>query len=444
MMGEYSDPTLEAEFKSDKKKKVDVDERSQDDVSELSRLMNTVCMEASSEHEIVAHLESLGYNQHRIKKEFGYDDIFGLARDMFAKTPKKVRERLKAAENERPLWTRQLVLLMAIIVTMFAFVDGSWSMVLWIISWSFMGNFLIARAPSERPPEEHQAVVTAALYIGLVGIFTIFALFPIGFTELSLGIFWWGVASWTWHQRFDNYYVDSAYGLIPIGALLFASIFQAPPAITFLALIVAAIFMVYDLLTPPPTSVWKWISKRFVPMLPVTGYGLGQGLILMALLQQGSLQWNAMGIGVIVIMLMGAERLVLWLRSMLKELLWADDVRSRRIFVTQTLTISFKYLLPFLLVFAGIFTLTFNGWSVGQLVPLINFGLFGLSLAFALGLSSLNETDPVYKTFFAMGLLSLMTPTLPLIFVLLILNFILCIRFLIHTRRVETYGIYLL
>jgi len=442
MMGEYNDPLLEAEFKSDKKKYAGEDERSEDNASELSRLMNTVCMEASSEHEIVAHLESLGYNQHRIKKEFGYDDIFGLAKEMFAKTPKKVRERLKAVENERPLWTRQLVLLMAIVVTMFAFVDGSWSMVLWIISWSFMGNFLIARAPSERPPSEHQAVVSAALYMGLAGIAIIFALFPIGYTELSLGIFWWGVASWTWHQRFENYYIDSAYGLIPIGALLFASIFRVAPPITFAILCLSAIFMVYDLPKLPPTTVWKWISKNFWAMLPVTGYGLGQGFLLMALLQQSSLQWNALGIGIIVIMLMSAERLVLWLRNMLKELLWADDVRSRRIFVTQTLYIAFKYLSPFLLVFAGIFALTFNGWSVLQLTPLINFGLFGLSLAFALGLSSLNETDPVYKTFFAMGLLSL--TAIPLIYVLIILNFILCVRFLIHTRRVETYGIYLL
>ena len=70
---------------------------------------------------------------------------------------------------------------------------------------------------------------------------------------------------------------------------------------------------------------------------------------------------------------MSAERLVLWLKNMLKELLWADDVRSRRIFVTQTLYIGFKYIFPFLVVFAGIFALTLNGWSVGQLVPLINF-----------------------------------------------------------------------
>lgn len=443
MMGEYNDPLLEAEFKSDKKKNSkENDNRGEDTVSELSRLMNTVCMEAASEHEIVAHLESLGYNQHRIKKEFGYDDIFGLARDLFTKTPKKVREKLKVVDNERPLWTRQLVLLMAIVVTMFAFVDGSWSMVLWIISWSFMGNFLIARSPSERPPSEHLDIVSAALYMGLIGIGIIFAIFPIGYTELSLGIFWWGVASWTWHQRFENHYLDSAYGLIPIGALLFASVFRASPSITFLILCVTAIFMVYDLPKFPIAKVWKWISQNFWAMLPVTGYGLGQGLLLMALLQQGSLQWNALGIGIIVIMLMSAERLVLWLKSMLKELLWADDVRSRRIFVTQTLYICFKYLLPFLLVFVGIFALTLNNWSIYQLIPLINFGLFGLSLAFALGLSSLNETDPVYKSFFAMGLLSL--TALPLLYVLLILNFILCIRFLIHTRRVENYGIYLL
>ncbi|MEZ4631324.1 MAG: hypothetical protein R2880_11540 [Deinococcales bacterium] len=417
------------------------DRRSQDPVNQLSRLLDTLCVEAASEHEIVAHLESLGYNSHRVQQEFNRENVFDLASEMFRRTPRKIREKSFASVEGRPLWLRHIIMLCAIIAALFmsGITGKAWVILLWVICWSFMGNFLIGKAPSERPESEHKAVTGAILYLGLFGFALLFMLFPLGLRELSLGIFWWALARWTWQPRFKDHHKDILMGLVPVITLTLALLLRANSQLIFGVVVITALAMTYDLLAWPKAAIWRWLYQKASQVLPVALYGLGQGLLLISLLRQPD--WNLIGIGLVVMMLLGAEHLVTWLRHMLKNLLWDTEVRSRRNYQMMVWSAVMRYALPFLLIFVPIIALAVRGWSFGSLLSLSNFALFGFSLACALALSSLNDATPMYLIFLAAGVLSLLP--IPLVLIMLALAIALFIRLLWHAKRVEYYGIYL-
>ena len=423
-----------------------------DPLDQLAKTHQTICDEAADAHELAAHLEALGYNKYRAKQEFGINNTFELASEIYRRTNRQIKPKF----NIRPLRNlrnQQLVLLVAVVATMIAFLQESinWGTMLWIISWSFMGNYIIAKASTEWSKKEGQAVLAAILYTGLLGFLLLGTISNFEFFTLAVTIFWWAIAGWAWRQKiYEKASILS--GLMPSFLLLLSTagmiVFNLKLwPITCFLMLALALFLARHELIWPKKATWSWIIRNGPHTFLMGLYGLGQGLLLMHFIKSTKaigIHWSILGLALCTALIIVAEHLVIWLKSALTKLMWSGDLRSRKHFRLFVETIILRYsLLPALVLLVVVLIASYDmNNDISKYTPIIGFVLFGVSLSFALALINLSDTELTQISFAAAGLLSLtgLSPS----FLLILLVILLFGRLLIYAKHIEQYGISLL
>lgn len=416
-------------------------------------VMKTICYEASDEFELVAHLEALGYNSYRTKEEFGLDNNFELAAEIFKRTNRKSKPKSFYSPLQ-DLKKQQLVLLVAIIITMVTFLQVSvnWIIMIWIISWSFIGNSFIASAIREWNNEEVKKVLSATLYLGLLGFLIIALYFRFDVFSATVAIFWWTIAGWTWRKKLSE--ASILTGLIPsillllsmVLPFLFGSVIPWS-TINLFAITILAIFFARHELTWPKITTLRWMLKNSPNALLLGFYGLGQGLLLMQLVKLTGalgLYWNILGLALCTLLIMMAERLVIWFKQTIAELMWSDDLRSRKHYRNFVEVIVLRYsALPTLALIIVVLFASYDGYNdINKYIPIIGFVLLGIALSFALALNSLNDTHFAYVSFGLTGLAAALG-TVPSL-LLMMLTLLLFIRLITYTKQIERYSTHLL
>ncbi len=415
-------------------------------------VLETACHEAADEHELAAHLEALGYNNDRTKEEFGLSNTFELASELFKHTNSQTKPNINL-NSLSDLQNQQAVLIFAIIVTIFAFLNESinWATMLWIISWSFMGSYLLSQSPKYWSKKEEAGILTATLYIGLLGFLLMNLFFGFKFFSVTVAIFWWTIVGWIWRQKiYEEVHILS--GLMPsfllllsmIGGIVFDS--TPWPAFTCFLMLALAFFLARHELIWPKMETWYWITKYGLSTFLMGLYGLGQGLLFVSLIDSAKevgIYWSLLGLALFTILIMVAQHLVLWLKDALAKLMWSDNLLSRKHFYRFVETIVLRYsLLPTLALLAVLLLANYDSNNdFSNYMPIIGFVLLGISLSFALALVSINDTKLAQISFAIAGLLSL--TGLPINFLLICLVILLFGRLLIYSRHIEQYGIFL-
>ncbi len=432
-------------------------QQKEQDPNPLSQLsdstLKTICYEAADEHELAAHLEALGYNSYRTKKEFGMKNTFELASELYKYTNRQAKTRFKI-KPLRDLRKQQTVLLVAVIVTMMAFLQESihWGTMLWIIVWSFMGNSLIGKASTEWSKKEGQMVLTIVLYLGVLGFFLMGLIFGFEVFAMTVAIFWWTVAGWVWRQKIYEE-INTFIGFIPSFLLLLNTAgplvfnLQPWPAFTCFLMLSLAVFLARRELIWPKKEAWHWMLKDIPDTLLMGLYGFGQGVLLMHLIKSTKdigVYWSIFGLALCTLLIIMAERLVIWLKSALTELMWSDDLRSRQHYRRFVETIILRYsLLPVLVLLVIILIANYDvNNDIIKYIPIIGFALLGISLNFALALMSLNDVQVAQISFGVVGILSLigLSPSFLLMFLIIVLFG----RLIVYAKHIEQYGISLL
>ena len=415
------------------------DRRSADSLNQLARSLYSICREAADPLELAAHLEAIGFNNHRVQREFGLEDTFELARELFLMTPRKPVVRRSQAKHSSLTWLRQLTLLAGISVTLGLQLQANelgWAAVVFLIAWSVVGSRFIDLAASSLKKPQIRAVLGVLSLVGVLGLLMLWLYDPPTLPEALIGALWWALTSMLWlEQIVDRRSLES---LIPV-AFAALGLLPYPLPLALFLLFAVTLYLLLPHLAPPDKEVWRYLRSHpwFITVLAL--YGVSLGILFVRLFQSfpaGIVVGGAVMIGISFT----AEWGLLWVRRSLTHSLWYSrdgDDYVRPSFLVRALR---AQLLLFLTLAAVFFALPFFELSYADTVS--RFGLFALSLALALVLLSLNNLI-IPAVLFSLAATALGFGV-PLAWVMIVLCLGLVVGVAVHVRDVEGYGIYLL
>ena len=418
----------------------DEERRSDAPLNQLGRDLNAVCLEASDRFEIAAHLEALGYNGDGVAGRYGAQDHFELAERLYDATPKFLRLRRPADALKGQGASKQLIMVLTLLVASSIGLlteVNAWGAVFWLLIWSQLGGALLNRAKVALGPSEQAHVTSLVLELGFAGLLVAWALSPFALATWTVSLLWLGVAGLLWDERL------SYARLLPLtAAFLLCLHVWAGLSLTFMlaGTGLATLVALRPLLVWSTPRNWRWALGQWAFLAPFVLYGIGQGLLLMALLR-GSSSEAIPGLALFAVILLFAEPQLLRLRASLKDYLWRESSTGRYAVLARR-AITF-YAARYLLAFVPALALWLGfGEQTYMWFHLAGFALFGTALA--LGLVSLSIGDNwVPSLIFAAGG-GLVVLGLPL---LLTLALIIAAEFAVLLRRTHylgRYGIYFL
>lgn len=413
--------------------------RSRDPIDQLSRSFNRLCLEASDRFEIVANLEALGFNSPSALSKLGVSDHFALAKDLYLRTPTTFERKRTVVKPERD-WLGPIAMVLALLVT---FVLGAFSTSLelapaiWILTWSQIAAALLSKAAGEIDLEEHEKVLAILMQLGLVGIAATWIATPFGVGAAAPAFLWFGVAGLLWSRRFGSALALSIVVAIAAGFGIWLSL---PPEMAQIVTIAMSGAFAIPLLSNGSRRTLRWALERAPSMGFAALYGLGQGLLIIALLRQTPVDSQmVLGASLLALILLTSRALLLKLKERLTSRLWIDTDVER--FVTQArwalLAYAAVYLVPLAISGAARLGSGPQPWMFHWQA----FALFGLCLALAV--VSLTLGDPVAPavSFVLAGSLALFVSFL---WICVLLAATQLVVLLARSARVERYAVYLL
>lgn len=412
--------------------------RSQEPVNQLGRRLDTLCLEASDSFEIAAHLEALGYNGDDVPARYGVLDHFELAERLFVATPKFLPLEQPAARPASSL-SKQLVMVLTLLVASSIGLlteVSAWSAVFWLLIWSQVGGALLSRAGGELDTPKQARVMSLVLELGIIGMVVAWFFTPFALATWTVSLLWVGVAGLLWDER-----LGYARFLPLAAAVLLLLHVWAGVDLTFMLAGMGLVTLVAlrPLLVWSTPDAWRWTLQQGKYLLPFALYGVGQGLLLLALLRGARLE-ALPGVALFAIILLSAESHLLYLRSKLKSYLWQEGSTRRYAVLSQRAVVGYagRYLFAFVPALALWLTLGAHP----SLFYLWGFALFGLALALGLVFLSLGDSILPAAAFLVGG--TLVSLGLPFWFVLPLLiaaEFALLLR---RCRDLGRHGIHLL
>ena len=140
-----------------------------------------------------------------------------------------------------------------------------------------------------------------------------------------MSLLWIGVAGLVWDERFSYACALPLAAALLLGLHQWAGLeFTYMLAGTGLATLVA----LRPLLVWAAPATWRWAAQQLGYLLPFALYGVGQGLLLLALL--GGAHSEALpGVVLFAVLLLVAEAQLLHLRAKLTTYLWEESSGSR-------------------------------------------------------------------------------------------------------------------
>lgn len=419
---------------------VGAERRSSDPVNQLGRSLNSLCLEATDRYEIVAHLEALGYNSPTALKRLGFDNHFDLASELFRRTPRRaVTRRVKSFREHDALTPIAMALTFVITFALGAFSSSAVLVpAILVLVWSQVGAALLAKAHGELELHRQPHVLALIMVLGLLGVGAVWGVFRFGLDVVAPLLLWYAAASLLWARRFRQ-----AVALPVLAGVVLALSTQlglAPLTVQSFVLVAVAVFCT-PLLRARAWEVAPWFVKRIGVALYPTLYGAGQGLLIVALLQESPVgSAVAPGASLLVAILLVSRRLLLMLKDALTDRLWRETGgdQYRRPAQRAVVVYTAVYLLPVVSVaLISQFTAPqawFFHWHA--------FGVFGLCLGLAVVSFTLGAAAAPAFTFLTAGVAALLG--VPFLVVCALLATVQLLLLLQRIGRVERYAVYLL
>ncbi len=433
-IGRYKKPELIASYES-----FGSNERSLRPINRLARSMFDITKNATDVYEIAAHLEAIGYNGYRVKREFGMDNPFELAREIQNITPAQKTEDYFWQKTFNTMWLKQLTILLAIFATIIIQIDSvpqNWLTIIWLIIWSVIGSKLVNKMHTELSLENSGRILAILSFLGFVGLVSVWALeFP-SMTEATVNLLWWILTSLLWAESLLQ---KTTYKGLILVAIAVLAILPIPLFALAFLLVAVGIYFLWPMLSFPSLESWQWLAKSIQSASILIPYSFGIGLLLVDLFQTHSKHILIAG-GILIVMSFASEWLVIWLRDKLADSLWSSKSNDEYISRTNVITIT----IGLLLAFAALTILIFSVFStsLSLTITVAHFILYGLSLSFSLILLSLDNV--LYLSIGFSIVVVLMFLGVALSIVLILLPVMLTIATFFALQNLEEYGIYVI
>lgn len=362
--------------------------RSRDAVNDLGRSLNSLCLEASSPYEIVAHLEALGFNSATALERFGVSSHFELAHLLYERTP-----RIRSRPGVRKELTRDRATPVAMGLAFVAtFLLGAFSQVemlapaMVILVWSQVGAALLLKAKGELQRSEQRRVLAFLVQLGLLATLLCWLPLRYGLPTLAPTLTWFAVGALLWAER--RWAAVAVPLLVGLG-LLVEFLLPVPPVTPLVAAVAATALLCFPLGWRDTRPAFAWLRRSLGVALHPFLYGVGQGMLILALLRHEDPSADVVpGAVLLLFVLLLSQRFLIALKAALTRRLWrATDERRFRGFAHLAL---FAYVGAYLLPLAAALAIEAATGVASWHFHWYAFGLFGLSLGisvvgFALG-----------------------------------------------------------
>lgn len=413
--------------------------RSGEPIDRLSRSLNRLCLEATDQYEIVAHLEALGFNSPNALAKLGVDDHFELAEALYVRTPKSVERSRPAFRHQRD-WLGPAAMVLALAVTFLLGAYASSAVLapaLWVLVWSQVASTMLAKSFSELDEDQQGGVLALMMVLGVVGIGVVWIVADVGLQAAAPALLWCSTAGLIWARQY------AAALVLPITiALAVALVPGGATSVSVGDVVTVALSgsLVLPLALGVRGSALAWTIRRAGTMLKPALYGMGQGLLIVSLVRSTPADAYVLpGALLLAAILLMSQSLLLQLKEALADQLWSTT--SPAAFVGSMrrglLAYAGVYLAPVAL--AGFVWLGFGPQS--WFFHWIGFALFGLCLALAIVSLTLGNLSLPAVAFLAGGVASLYVPFLT---VSALLAASLLLVLLVRSARFQRYALYLL
>ena len=414
-----------------------LERRSNGAVQQLSRTLNSHCVEASDAFEITAHLEALGYNDAEVLAAYGERDHFKLAETLFSLTPRRL-ELERPVTRRRPALSQQLVMVFTLLVTAglgFVVAVGAWSPVFWLLLWSQLGAALLNRAHDDLGPAGVRRALSLLLGSGVGGLLVLCFVMPFSLATWTVSLLWLSVAGLLWGGRLRLACAPPLTAALGVCLHLGLGL---DPTFVLVGTSLGTLAALAPLLVTPSLESWRWALGEAGALLPFVLYGLGQGCLLLVLLE-GAQGAALPGIALFALILFVSEWRLLRLHVLLGRHLWADDDAER--YAARARRAVLGYTGFYLLFFVPTFALWVVAGASPYLFHLAGFALFGLVLALGLASLSLGDKTTPAAVFAAGGIL--LVAGLPFFPGVGLMVAALLLALLLRCRQLGSYGVYL-
>lgn len=413
--------------------------RAQDPVNRLGRALDGVCRDASDPFEIAAHLEALGYDGERVAVEFGAPDTFTLARELYGRVPRRRPiPRGRTVRDADPL--RWVLMVAALLFTagLGAVTEGyARPAVLWLLVWSQMGAVLLQRGRAGLPVGVVGGLAPLVALAGALGMAGSYLIVPFGAATALISLTWLGVALSLWSGR-------AAAGLAVVLLVAVAAGAGAVAGAGMLWAVVAAAVLPIIMLRSLRHGVdarilLPWVGRQASALAFPAAYGLGQGLLLLRLVQRAD-PYALAGLVLFAGLLLVSEPALHALLGRMRNALWTGDAAAGYAAGVRRMVLAYAGL--YLALPGVLAALRAAGWGGPWVTELLAFALFGASLALALVPLALGQLRSPALLFLGAGALAVAgLPVLPL---LAILSLSVLAGALLLTREVPRYAVHLL
>lgn len=430
---DYVAPTRDGAFWSGPER------RSLDPVNQLARSLNQLCLEASDRFEIVAHLEALGLNSPEALEQLGFDNPFDLARDLYARTPRAFTRQRRMVERHLG-WLGPIAMVLTLAVT---FPLGAFSgtqvllPAIWILLWSQVSATLLAKAPDDLEAQAQNELLAIVMHVGLAVLLAMWALMRFEVNAAAPAFLWFGVAGLLWSER-----LRLALALpVVVAVSLAASLrWDLEASVTPSVTVAAAVALCAPILLDGSRRSLAWILRHQGSLAFPAAYGIGQGLLIIALLRDGPPEAQVVaGAVLLATILLTSRALLVALKNRLTRLSWHTTSSQR--FVTSArraiLVYAGTYLIPIVAALPFEHVDGLHTWSYHWYA----FALFGLCLALAVASLMLGDALTPGVTFLAAGVFALFGSFLLACAVLAVVQLVLLLW---RCARIERYVVHLL
>lgn len=417
-----------------------VERRSRHPIDQLGRSLNRLCLEASSPYEIVAHLEALGLNSPTALARFGVTSHFELAHALYERTP-RIRERREPKRKTKRDWATPAAMGMAFVIT---FLLGAFSQVemlapaIVVLVWSQVGSALLMKARGELPRADQTGVLGLVVQLGLLALAVAWLPLQFGLATLAPTLIWFSVGSLLWAERYmAAMFVPALVGTSLAAAAAFSLSAALPQSV---AVVAAAVFCVPFTLHDPRKSL-GWLRRSLAVVPHPLLYGVGQGMLILALLADSSPDRNVIpGALLLLVIILLSQRLLISLKTLLTSRLWRARSRVGFRHFAQMALLGYVglFLVPLAVAMILEATLGPAAWHFHWYA----FGLFGASLGIAVVEFALGNPAGASIPFAVAG--SAAWAGLPFLWVGVALAAALLLVAQLRVRQVGRYAIYLL
>lgn len=414
--------------------------RSRDPIDQLGRSLNQLCLEATDPYEIVAHLEALGFHTPAVLARFGVSNHFELAHALFERTP-RIREQVTASKPPKNNWATPIAMALAFVTTYYmgAFAQATMLIpAMVVLVWSQVGAAIIAKAQGELSAQDQRKTYALMVQMGTLAIAASWFLLHFGLSTLAPTLVWFAVGSLIWAERWLE---AIAMPTIVSLALVATGLFGLPSETPLVVVVLATIGLCVPLFWHDTRSILPWFFRSVGVTVHPLLYGLGQGLLLLALLRDGVTSRNAVpGAVLLLLILLLSHKLLVSLKTHLSRRLWAShDPGGFRLF-SQVAFSSYVavYAVPLVAAIAIHMVAGETPWHFHWYA----FGLFGMNLGVSVVGFALGNPAGAGIPFLLAGMAALAGA--PFLWVSLVLAVVLIAVAQLRVRQVGRYAIYLL